>query len=305
MASNLANGARVGISAWHDAWDLAPLGTRLDEIAQYGVDTVEIPGFTLDLIGRGRVLNDRVKELRTLVADRPYGYTFHGPIGINFMDDPFRLDLHFDVLKASIEIAAELKAEHHILHTGIVFDDAQMPAIEEAFSRQREFLTKAGDFAEDHGVILTVENVFTDQRNEFTALPSRLSEEIFAIDHPHVWACFDFSHGYINATLRGADWDQEYPTLTRCSRHLHIHDSYGQPNDITLYSRAENLAFGLGDLHLPLGLGDINFDAIMDTCVFPRGVIFNFELDERYWPLAAQSVEQTKVLAARANIAQE
>ncbi len=207
------NGARVGISAWFEGgYELDPLARQLDEIETFGVDTVEIPTFLIDLITRGRLIEDRVKALAAVVRDRPFATTVHGPIAINLMDDPFRLDLHLDVLKASIEVAARIGADHHVMHTGIV-GDLQMPAIEDAFARQREYLTKAGDFAEEHGVILVVENVFTYQRTEYTALPARLGEEIKTVDHPNVWACFDFSHGYITSTLRGSDFMEEVAGL--------------------------------------------------------------------------------------------
>jgi hypothetical protein len=45
-------------------------------------------------------------------------YTVHGPLAINFFDEPFRLPRHFDVLKASMEVSAELDAIHDVIHAG-------------------------------------------------------------------------------------------------------------------------------------------------------------------------------------------
>jgi sugar phosphate isomerase/epimerase len=70
-----------------------------------------------------------------------------------------------------------------------------------------------------------------------------------------------------------------------------------------MFTDGERLAFGHGDLHLPVGWGDIPWDALIDQCVFPAGVVFNIELQSRYWYMAQETVDATKALAARARIA--
>ena len=36
----------------------------------------------------------------------------------------------------------------------------------------------------------------------------------------------------------------------------------------------------------------------MEQCVFPEGVVFNIELNQRYWYAAAECIEATRALAA-------
>ena len=69
-----------------------------------------------------------------------------------------------------------------------------------------------------------------------------------------------------------------------------------------MFSEGERLAYGHGDLHLPVGWGDIPWDRLMEVCLFPPGVLFNIELKERYWYVAQETVDATRALAARARI---
>lgn len=292
--------ASVGISVRCDDPNFQDLDPNLDACERLGVDSVELPTLAMDLIAGGRIMPERVRQVREILRGRPFRFTAHGPIGINLMDDPWRLQLHVDVLKASIEVAAEFGAVHYVLHTGQIAGDGQMPGIETAYARQREKLSQAGDLARECGVTLTVENVFNYHRSRHTALPSRLAHEIEAVDHPNVKACFDFSHGFINATLLGADFLQEAEALAPYAKHLHVHDSFGRPQDILTYSHAERLAFGQGDLHLPVGWGAVPWDDLMERCQFPPGVIFNIELEKRYWSEAEATVAATRRLAEHA-----
>jgi sugar phosphate isomerase/epimerase len=63
-----------------------------------------------------------------------------------------------------------------------------------------------------------------------------------------------------------------------------------------MYTESERLAFGHGDLHLPMGLGGIDWDALFNACIFPDRAIFNIELARRYWHWRQDCVEAMKAL---------
>lgn len=294
--------AQIGISVRCDNHDFSDLAAGLDAAEELGVDTVEIPTLSMDLVANGRMLRERVHEVAAILKGRPLKYTVHGPIAINLMDEPWRLPLHEEVLAASLEVAAELGALHYIMHTGIV-GDVQGAGFSAALAQQREALLRAADVVRKFGLLITVENVFTYNHRRETALPSVLAAEVEALDSEQIRACFDVSHGYINATLHGADFLAEAEALARFAKHVHVHDSFGRPHDIPTYSRAERLAFGQGDVHLPVGWGSIPWDALMARCTFPRGTIFNIELEQRYWEHAAETVARTRALIDKAQLA--
>ncbi len=86
--------------------------------------------------------------------------------------------------------------------------------------------------------------------------------------------------------------------LAPFAKHLHVHDSFGRPADIQTYSRAERLAYGIGDLHMPVGWGSIPWDVLMERFCFQDGVIFNIELDRAFWKEAEACVATVRQFAA-------
>ena len=79
--------------------------------------------------------------------------------------------------------------------------------------------------------------------------------------------------------------------------------SFGLQDDIWMFTEGERLAFGHGDLHLPVGWGDIPWTCLVETCRFPAGVVFNIELKERYWYAAQDCVDAVKSMSATARTA--
>ena len=215
------------------------------------------------------------------------------------MDQAWRLPRHLEVLKASLEVAAEVGAEHYVMHSGLL-PQQQGDGYENAYNRQREWLSKAGDVAKENGLLLCVETLFAGYDGKAMATSaSRLARELAAIAHPNVLATLDFSHALLKLDYDGRrdDFLAEIKALAPWSKHLHIHDSFGRQDDIWMFTDGERVAYGHGDLHLPVGWGGIPWDRIVEECEFPEGVLFNIELKERYWYAAQETVEATKALA--------
>jgi sugar phosphate isomerase/epimerase len=290
----------VGYSlANEDDFAFRTLGARLDEAETLGVDFVELPLHSMDLIAGGRVLSEALRTVKGILAGRSLRYTVHGPMAINLMDVTARLARHQDVLKAALDVSAELGAVHYVLHNGII--PASMAASEDdLFAQQRDILAAFGDEAQQRALIIAVENLFTSSPRERTALPSRLAREIAAVAHQHIWACLDFSHAAQNCALHSADLLSEAAALAPFAKHLHVHDSFGRPAEFFTPRRAERLAYGEGDLHLPLGLGNLPWDELMARLDFPGGVVFNVELSPPYWSALKLVVETARGLAAKA-----
>jgi sugar phosphate isomerase/epimerase len=205
-----------------------------------------------------------------------------------------------EVLKASVEVAAEVGAVNYVIHNGL-YPTMSAPLVEDAYARQRDQLRAAGDFAHEHGVVLCVENIFSDVDGRVHAgLPSRLATELKRIGHPSVAATLDFSHAYIQMGTVGGDFLAEVAALSPFARHLHVHDSFGRVDDIWAYTEGERLAFGNGDLHMPVGWGTLPWSDVMARCTFPQGTVFNIELKTRYWYAAAESLAATRAMMAEA-----
>ncbi|HET7717467.1 MAG TPA: sugar phosphate isomerase/epimerase [Bauldia sp.] len=287
----------TGLSALDERRDY---DAHLDELAALGCETVELPLYAMDVVVGGRIRQAALRPIRAACAGRPFRYTVHGPLAINFFDEPFRLPRHFEVLKASMEASAELDAIHYVIHAGMM-PMKQVPGIESAYGHQREWLAKAGDLAEALGMFVCVENLFRGHDGRiYTPTPSRLAAELAAIGHPRVVATLDFGHANLQRAYTGDDLIAEVSALAPHAKHLHIHDNFGLADDIWTFGVGEKLAFGHGDLHLPVGWGNLPWEAIIDACAFPDDVVFNIELEGRYWQAAAETVVTTKQLAAKA-----
>jgi sugar phosphate isomerase/epimerase len=301
----LPNGVSgIGISAHKRSHDLSDLGEELDMIEVLGVDSIELPTYDMDLVVGARVRRPQLRALSRACAGRDVAYSVHGPLAINFMDAAWRLPRHFEVLQASMEVAAEIGAENYVLHSGLTASQ-QGAGLEAAFGRQREWLAKAGDVARGLGLTICVETMFGGYKGEEHATsPSRLATELAAIGHDHVMATIDFSHSYIKLDYDGRRdaLVSEIAQLAPFARHLHIHDSFGLQDDIWMYSDGERLAYGHGDLHLPVGWGDIPWDRLMSECAFAPGVVFNIELNLRYWYAAQECVDATRAMAGGARV---
>lgn len=272
----------AGFSIWvSDDYNFEQLRRELDLAAELGVDSVEIPLFVLDLISGGRVLSAQVRRLKEALAGRGVGYTAHGPIAVNFMAPREQLPYHLAAAKATIEVAAEIGVVHLVLHTGTMPGHDQA-AIEAAYAVQRDAYATLGEAAASHKLIIAVENIIASEPGWYTALPSRLAREIEAIGHPNVRGCLDMSHAAVTSKARGADFFAEVKALARVCRHLHVHDSFGDPSQIRTYSRSERVAYGLGDLHLPLGWGSLPWQELMAALEFEPDIIFNLELPSPY-----------------------
>jgi ABC-type nitrate/sulfonate/bicarbonate transport system ATPase subunit len=84
------------------------LPAALDEAQTLDVELVELPIHRLDIVAGGRILRQRLAAAREMTRGRPLHYTLHGHLGINLMEEPFRLALHRELLRVNIEVAADL-----------------------------------------------------------------------------------------------------------------------------------------------------------------------------------------------------
>lgn len=262
--------------------DLSDLDVQLARIEATGASHCELSLYELDLIVGGRVLPERRRRLEQICARRSLRYTVHGALTVNFMDEA-HLELHKAVCRAMLELCNAVGASVMAHHPGKV-PAARAAQLERLHELERDALRAMGDVAAGYDVTIAVENLFVEDAGTYTADPVRLAREIAAVDHPNVCGLLDFSHAYIMTQFRGMDYVEALEAFAPVVNHLHVHDSLGRPTSIDAFYRfAEQIAFGMGDLHLPMGWGDIPWDAILPRLPFRPGTVMIVELPERYW----------------------
>ncbi|GMG83880.1 TIM barrel protein [Paralimibaculum aggregatum] len=286
----------VGLSTADYALTLRELGPALDWFEQLGVDAVELSLSNFEVIGGCQIYGDRLKELRRICADRPFGYTVHGPILSSFTDRT-HLALQKAAAAACLEVSGSLGATAQVHHAGLL-PVCSVEQREDLLAIEREALAEIAPVAQAHGVVFCVETLF-GRLEEWTASPAELARQIRAVDHPNIRATIDFSHVFLNAAERGFDPMEELEELAPLAAHLHVHDSFALPRSFSPYSRSEAILFGIGDLHLPPGRGSLPWERLARL---PYGgpAVANLELTTRHRDQAADAVGWTRAWVGQA-----
>ena len=293
----MGNIIATGFNAGSTNGELESLEADLRALAEIGVDTVELGVTTLDLISGGRIIKDRAERLVALTKQFDFRYTVHGLVSSNFMD-PATCRYQIDAAKALVEICDRIDARILVQHGGClradqIFDRAA------ADLREREALVELADFAKPYGVRIALENIFTTEPGQYRQTPAEVAETVKAVNHDHVVALIDFSHAYIESTYRGLNFRDQIAAMAPVAGHLHLHDSFGRPQGFYKgYHPQENTAMGIGDLHMPLGWGDIDWDDIFSELEFLPGTVLMMEIGARYRAEQPESLERARNLIA-------
>ncbi|WP_420348867.1 sugar phosphate isomerase/epimerase family protein [Pelagibius sp.] len=284
----------IGVSTMGGSPNMEALPAFLDRAVELGVDYVELSLCDEDIVAGGRILPDKLARLKSLIETRPLRYSVHGPIAINFMDW-MHLDLHKQVCRAFLQLCGGIGAEVMVIHSGIVKATTQGEHAR-LYDIQRDALAEMGDAAAAAGVRLCVENVFVYGQDEHTAAPDHLAAELAAVGHDWVRGTLDFGHARIQTQLLGQDYGDACRAFAPQVGHLHVHDCFGTPRTIWTPAESENLAYGLGDLHAPLGWGDMQWEEVFPTLPLQPGTILMLEIQRRYWAELAACVDRARVL---------
>lgn len=288
--------SQVGFSTMGGQADMTDLAATLDRFSDIDISTVELSLFCYGVLVGGKPIVERVRKLRQICSARPFTYTVHGPIALNFFDLD-RLALHKEVCRAAVDLTAELDASLLVIHAGIAdLSSGEQP--DEHYARQRDVLREMGDYAAKANVRLAVENVFVEKPGLHTADPARLGQELAAIDHDHVCGTLDVSHAHIASTWSGFDGPAAIQRFAPQVGHLHIHDSFGRPARMKTYTPQENLAYGMGDLHMPMGWGSIDWAGLLTNLPVLPETCFMVELARDYWDYLEPMVIKARGLAA-------
>ncbi|MDK1489863.1 TIM barrel protein [Sinorhizobium sp. 7-81] len=277
----MGNIIATGFNSGSTDGELDSLEADLHRLAGVGVDTVELGLTSLDLIAGGRIIKERADRLVALTNQFDFRYTVHGLVSSNFMD-PVTCRYQIDAAKALVELCDRIDARILVQHGGYlradqIFDRAAADRCE------REALFELAEFCKPYGVRIAFENIFTTEPGQYRQTPVELAETVKAVGHPNLVALIDFSHAYIESTYRGLDFREQLRAMAPVAGHLHVHDSFGRPQGFyKAFHPQESTALGIGDLHMPLGWGDIDWDSIFSELEFLPDTVLMMEIGARY-----------------------
>lgn len=277
----MSNLIATGFNAGSADGELADLEADLIRLEAMGVEAVELGLTSLDLITGGRIVAERFERLAALTGRFAFRYTVHGLVSSNFMD-PETLPFQLAAAKALVEVCDRIDARVLVQHGGALRAD-QIAERADADRRERDALADLANFARSHGVRIALENIFTTEPGQYRQTPAEVAETVRAVGHPNLVALIDFSHAYIESTFRGLDFFEQVRAMAPVAGHLHVHDSFGRPiGRYQPFYLQEATAMGLGDLHMPLGWGDIDWDGLFTQLEFLPETVLMMEVGPRY-----------------------
>jgi len=293
----MSNIIGTGFNAGSTNGEFESLEKELRILSEIGVDTVELGLTSLDLIAGGRIIEERADRLVALTKQFDFRYTVHGLVSSNFME-PETCRYQLDAAKALAQICDRIGAGILVQHGGNLRAEQIMERAE-ADAREREALFELAEFCKPYGVRVAFENIFTTESGQYRQTPTQIAETVKTIGHPNLVALIDFSHAYIESTYRGLNFREELRAMASVAGHLHVHDSFGRPQAFYKgYHVQENTALGIGDLHMPLGWGDIDWEDIFSELTFLPGTVLMMEIGRRYHAEQPASLERAKGLMA-------
>jgi len=253
--------------------DLDLLKQDLSAIEQAGFDTAEIPVHGVDAIVNGHLREGRAKEVKDILEGFDLEYSVHAPDSLNLRDLQYP-DVQRKVFAASIQFTATIGAKSLVYHQGRLKSNGDDVSHEEAREIEVDELFALSDLANKAGVSICVENIHSSI--------THLTKLIESVGEESVKMCYDFAHSYINANKLGYDFLRSVQVAKPYIRHAHVNDNFGKGKPESAPPYIEAMPLGIGDLHLPVGWGEIPYEDVFRAMAGYDGT-YILELQERFF----------------------
>ena len=261
-----ARAADRGLRLRHDrpAPDLADLDRALGRIEDTGASHAELELFAADLIAGGRVLPGPRRRLERAVRRRRLGYTAHGTLASTSWTRPTSTGTR----RSAGPTWSWRRRSAPPCWCFIRVHPVRPAQSWTGCTRSSGRLARDGR----SGRTLGSDRGRDAVRRERAGIhgrpgPARGGDPGDRIT-PHVVGTLDVSHSYLMTSFRGTSFTDAVAAFAPVTGHFHLHDSFGRPPGSLsgFYTDSERLAFGVGDLHLPFGWGDIPFESLLPDC---------------------------------------
>jgi len=127
-----------------------------------------------------------------------------------------------------------------------------------------------------------------------------LVQQVKKIDRENVGITLDFGHAYLASKYYRFKFLNSIKLALPYIKHVHIHDCFGKPKVSYEEQDINLIQFGIGDLHMPIGWGEIPYNKIFRILKNYNGVLC-LELKPRYKKFYKYSLEMVKELIESTN----
>jgi len=253
--------------------DLELLKRDVRAIAAAGFDVAEIPVHGVDAVVNGHLREGRAKQVKEILDGFDLDYTVHAPDRLNLRDFQYP-DVQRKVFAASIQFTAAIGAKRLVYHQGKLKSNGSDVSEEEAREVEIDELAELSKLAKKEGVTVCVENIHSSITHLVKLLES--------VGEESVKMCYDFAHSYINSKKLGYDFLRSIQAAKPYIRHAHVNDNFGKGRPESAPPYIEAMPMGIGDLHLPIGWGNIPYEDVFRIMAGYDG-IYILELQERFF----------------------
>ncbi|MGB1027995.1 MAG: sugar phosphate isomerase/epimerase family protein, partial [Rhodospirillaceae bacterium] len=260
---------------------------RMEIARDLGADHVELATENNLVISGTKLLGHRVRKISQAINRLGLEATVHASHSLNLLAPLSGGDLrHLALARACIDFSAAVNARVMVLHPGTAplaqLDDSTLGP--DMLKREEDHVIALANHAASVGVTIGWENLpvtaecHVGERMGPALDPRSHAKRLARLNHPALKATMDLGHAHISARYFGFDMIEALEQLAPYTAHLHLHDNFGlagQPGDPPGLGK---IALGHGDLHLPMGWGDLPFAEIFATLQYPaEGVTASLE----------------------------
>jgi len=294
----------------HPGWvngDLNKLDDELRLFKEAGAESCELVLHGLDVIIGARLIAPRLEAVIGVMRKYDLGYTLHMPHGLNLLDTD-NIEMYIKIFRSAIEFARAAGIKLINYHAGMKrIDDKKKPdrnagaeweAPPDANSLIRNEIEQIKSLAKDApDIMFCMENALFGGEPVISAA-SRVEDVIEfynRVDLPNFKLTFDIGHSFLFNNGNGADLLRHMERLLPYVSHIHLHDNCGTRTDIKIFEGGHRLIFGAGDIHLPLGWGNLPVDDALAMLKDYNGII-NLEIEQRFSGYYKDCIAQVREL---------
>jgi len=303
--------------------DLDLLEKTLGSIQGNGFNYAEIPVHGVDAIFKGKLNWLQTRAVTDILKEFKLKYTVHGPDLLNLMDSG-NFKLQKEIFKSGIEFAKAIGAEIFVYHSGKISLQGEIKGkelgqnnflkiplvrkIDQLKKIEIKTLQELASFAKNLGVTIVMENGCPELEEDSLEISKYnygtniedLVKQVKEIDQENVGITLDFGHAYLASKYYRFNFLDSIKLALPHIKHLHIHDCFGKSKIFPENRDINLIQFGIGDMHMPVGWGEIPYDKIFRLLKNYNGVLC-LELKPRYKKFYKYSLERVKELIESAS----
>lgn len=291
------------------------LETLRRELAYYqeaGYTHIELSPHGVGVVYNGRLIPERMAELLKILAMYPFRYTVHGPNTMNLMNLN-DLETERSLFLASIEFTRAVNADILVYHSGRYTSEENFlnsqyrihtpSEMNLMWETERGLLQEMAEIVKKYGIRIGLENArpYLDGSPYcYAERLEQLKKMVEEVDRENVGICLDVGHAYLAAGYYNFDFLTEIAALAPYVKHIHLHDNYGKASTSYEKKQVEMAAVGRGDMHLPIGWGEIPVAGVFSVLENYQGVI-TLEMRPRYRPFLGETLKKARELTDTVN----